>query len=71
MIFKENTLRVILRPFGGKSDVKWVCVTRDEPDWVFLSPAGRGVRVQPDSGSGSGTGLRVRLKQPDPDPDRT
>ena len=27
MIFKENTLRVILRPFWGKSDVKWVCDT--------------------------------------------
>ena len=27
MIFIENTLMIILRPFGGKSDVKWRCDT--------------------------------------------
>ena len=34
MIFKENTFRVILRPFGGKSDVKWGCDTTYKSEYA-------------------------------------
>ena len=34
MIFEENTLRVILRPFWGKSDVKWGCDTTLKSEYV-------------------------------------